>query len=116
VSEEVWSWWRDGSVHRTNWPLQPEISDVATGSDAGPDRYALASEVLGKIRKAKSTAQRSMRTEVTRVVVRAPQAALDALGPTLGDVRDAGRVTGELELVAADELAVDVELVDPEAA
>jgi valyl-tRNA synthetase len=111
VSEEVWSWWRDGSVHRAPWP---SVDDVAVEGDA--DVVKLASEVLGEIRKAKSTAQRSMRTEVTRVVVRAPQDALDALTPTLGDVRDAGRVIGDLDLVAADELAVDVELADPEAA
>jgi valyl-tRNA synthetase len=111
VSEEVWSWWRDGSVHRAPWP---SVADVAADGDT--DVVKVASEVLGEIRKAKSTAQRSMRTEVTRVVVRAPQDALDALTPTIGDVRDAGRVTGDLDLVAADELAVDVELADPEAA
>ncbi len=111
VSEEVWSWWRDGSVHRAAWP---SVDDVA--ADGDPDVVNVASAVLGEIRKAKSTAQRSMRTEVTRVVVRAPQGALDALTPTLGDVRDAGRVTGDLELVVGEELTVEVQLADPEAA
>ena len=112
VSEEVWSWWRDGSVHRAAWPT---TTDVAAG-DGDPAVVRAASDVLSEIRKAKSTAQRSMRTEVTSVVVRAPQETLDALEPTLADVRDAGRVTGSLELAVAGELAVDVELADPDAA
>ncbi len=77
VAEEVWSWWRDGSVHRAAWPNVEEL-EVATTST---DTYEAASAVLGEIRKAKSTAQRSMRTEVAHLVVRAPQAMLDALAP-----------------------------------
>ena len=48
--------------------------------------------------------------------MRAPQESLDALTPTLDDVRDAGRVTGPLELEVAADLVVEVELADPEAA
>ncbi len=44
----------------------------------------------------------------------APAELLRALEPALDDVRDAGRVVGELELVEAGELSVDVTLVDPE--
>ena len=112
VAEEVWSWWRDGVVHRAAWPNVEEL-EVATTST---DTYEAASAVLGEIRKAKSTAQRSMRTEVARLVVRAPQAELDALALAVDDVNDAGRVVGDVELIAADELAVDVELAAPEPA
>ena len=46
-SEEVWSWWRDGSVHLAPWPG----SDVAT---AGADRRPLeaARQVIAGIRRA----------------------------------------------------------------
>jgi valyl-tRNA synthetase len=112
VSEEVWSWWRDGSVHRSEWPTVDEL-DVATDST---DTYVVASAVVGEIRKAKSAEQRSMRTEVTHLVVRAPQSVLDDLVPALDDVSDAGRVVGEIEMTAADDLSVDAELADPDAA
>ncbi|MFI5046052.1 MAG: valine--tRNA ligase [Acidimicrobiia bacterium] len=112
VSEEVWSWWRDGSVHRTAWPAPDELGV----GDMSAATYTAAAAVVGEIRKAKSSAQRSMRTEVTRLVVRAPQGTLDALGSALDDVKDAGRVVGDVELVVADELTVDARLADPEAA
>ncbi len=66
--------------------------------------------MLGELRKAKSEAKRSMRTEVTTAIVRAPAELRRALEPVAGDVRDAGRVVGDLELADAPELAVDVTL------
>jgi valyl-tRNA synthetase len=111
VTEEVWSWWREGSVHRSEWPRADAFGAVG---DADLTVYPAAAAVLGEIRKAKSTAKRSMRTDVIHLVVRAPAAFLASLGPALADVRDAGRVVGEHELMEATELAVEVTLVDPE--
>ena len=100
-----------GSIHRSPWPGSDELAAFASDDLAV---YPAAGSVLGEIRKAKSTAKRSMRTEVTRVVVHAPAELLRALEPALDDVREAGCIVGELEFVEADELSVDVELVDPE--
>jgi valyl-tRNA synthetase len=89
ATEEVWSWWRDGSVHRSSWPSSP-----AAGAGAGgePAVLAVAADVLGQIRKAKSDAKRSMRTEVTRCVVRDTPERVAALRLAEGDVAEAGRV------------------------
>src|SRR5439155_1176702 len=76
--------------------------------------YEIAAAVLGEIRKAKSVAQRSMRTEVVRAVVQLPPDLSQALELTLDDLREAGRVTGEIELELGDELRVDVELAEPD--
>jgi valyl-tRNA synthetase len=111
VTEEVWSWWRDGSVHRTSWPSSDELAAFAADDTS---IYPAGAAVLGEIRKAKSEAKRSMRTDVLSAVVRASTELLRALEPALDDVRGAGRVTGSLELVEAAELGVEVVLADPE--
>jgi len=107
VTEEVWSWWRDGSIHRSPWPTADDLSAFAADDLAV---YPAAAAVLGELRKAKSEAKRSMRTEVTGALVRAPGELRRALEPATSDVRDAGRVVGQLELVDATELSVDVTL------
>ncbi|HEX9467058.1 MAG TPA: valine--tRNA ligase [Acidimicrobiia bacterium] len=113
VTEEVWSWWRAGSVHRAAWPTALDLGGRAADSAAV---YDTAAAVLGEIRKAKSTAQRSMRADVAAVVVRAPVDIRRALELSLDDVREAGRLTAPPELVDAAELVVEVDLADPDAA
>ncbi len=67
VTEEVWSWWQVGSVHRAPWPSHDEI-----GGHAGDPRVLdLASHVLGSVRRVKSEAKASMRTSVESLTVTA---------------------------------------------
>ncbi|MDQ3897431.1 MAG: valine--tRNA ligase [Actinomycetota bacterium] len=108
VTEEVWSWWKDGTVHRAAWPSGDELSGPA-GADADPRLLDVASAVLGEVRKAKTVAQASMRADVARAVVRDTPERLAALGAVAGDVRDAGRIA-ELVTEEAESLSVDVEL------
>ncbi|WP_432844334.1 valine--tRNA ligase [Dactylosporangium sp. CA-092794] len=99
VTEEVWSWWQAGSVHRAPWP---EALPVA--ADTAP--LLLATEVLGAIRRAKSAAQQSMRAEVARLEVAGPVAALERVRADLtaaGNVRD-------WAIVDAEELSATVTL------
>jgi valyl-tRNA synthetase len=103
VTEEVWSWWQEGSVHRAPWPSVEPLR--ATAGDASGDVLAVATEVLAAVRKAKSEAKVSMRAPVARLRVRGPA----ALRAALDDVRDAGTVT-EVELSESAELTVEVEL------
>ena len=111
VTEEVWSWWQEGSVHRAHWPTADELGDAAQGAD--PLVFDVASDVLGAIRKAKSDQRRSLRTRVTRAVVRDTEARLRAFDAACADVREAGNVDG-LITEPATELSVEVELAPPE--
>jgi len=111
VTEEVWSWWQPGSVHRAPWPTVDELD--APSRDGDGSVFDVGGDVLGAIRKAKSDARRSLRTQVTRAVVRDTAERLRALGAARADVCEAGNVR-ELVTEEADELTVDVELAPPD--
>ncbi len=83
VTEEAWSWWHDGSVHRAAWPSSIEIA-----ADGDPALLADAAEVLRAIRKAKSAAKVSMRADVSLVTVQGPRAG--AIEPAVTDLAAAG--------------------------
>jgi valyl-tRNA synthetase len=86
ATEEVWSWWRDGSVHRASWPEW-----VPTGRGADPLPLEAAGLVLGAVRRAKSEARLPLRTPVARVVVRGTSERLAAARAAEPDLRAAGR-------------------------
>ena len=110
-TEEAWSWWHDGSIHRASWPATDELAAVAP---AVPDVLAVTAEVLGEVRRAKTTAKRSMRAEVTRLTVRGGAARLAAVDAARADLLDAACA---VELVLAEGTpAVLVELAPPDEA
>jgi len=95
VSEEVWSWFRAGSVHRAPWPEPEQL----TGGDPGV--LAQASAVLGQVRRAKSARSLSMRAYVALVEVTAPAPILGQLQAAGADLRASGRIA-ELRLIPGD--------------
>ncbi|MFI9272997.1 valine--tRNA ligase [Kitasatospora sp. NPDC052896] len=107
ATEEVWSWWQDGSVHRAAWPTADELRQLA-----GPvDRAVLttAAQVIAGVRRAKSEARVSMRADVARAVITGSRGALDLLALAEHDVRAAGRIASVEAVVARDgQLAVAV--------
>ena len=115
VTEEVWSWWQEGSVHHAAWPVEADLGSAAAAS---PSTLRAISKALAGVRGVKSQAKVKMRTEVTRAVVTGPEAEIRAAEAAAPDLRAAGAVTGELEfVVAADatELSVAADLAAPEA-
>jgi valyl-tRNA synthetase len=110
ATEEVWSWWQDGSIHRAAWPTTTELADAV---EAHPLLIQSAAAALGEIRKAKTEAKRSLRTVVELARVSGPAEWIDALRLAEGDLCEAGAVQ-KLELVVDDSmttgLVVDVTL------
>ncbi len=104
VTEEVWSWWLEGSVHRAPWPEPAEVLGPTDGTGTGalqtaseaipaaPGALQAASGAIAAIRGAKSGARVSIRAPVSELVVAARQDHLDALLAVLPDVQAAGRV------------------------
>ena len=105
VTEEVWSWWRDGSVHLASWPK----ADAVRPADADPLVYQVAAEVLADVRKVKSTKKVSLAAPVDRVCVVDTQARLAALESGRADVCDAGKIA-RLETEVGPVASVRVEL------
>jgi valyl-tRNA synthetase len=87
ATEEVWSWWRDGSVHLAPWPER-----VPAGRGRDPLPLEAAGLVLGAARRAKSEAKLPLRTPVARVVVAGTPEWLAAVRAAEADLRAAGRI------------------------
>ena len=115
VTEEVWSWWREGSIHRSSWPDADDLSAIAeddtadAGDESLPEVLAVAAAVLGEIRRAKSEAKRSMRSPVASVTVTDTADRLALLALAAADVRSAGNVAS-LETVEGEAFSVRVAL------
>lgn len=88
ATEEVWGWWRAGSVHRAAWPTADSFGNAVADADARVlIDVALA---LGGLRKAKSEAKVKQRTEVTSATVNAPAEQAERIRKGLGDLLAAG--------------------------
>lgn len=89
ATEEVWSWWREGTVHRAPWPDAAPLR--AAAGDADPATLAAAGRALAALRKVKSEAKVSMRTPILTAELAVPQAQLALVERAVADVRAAGR-------------------------
>ena len=104
ATEEVWSWWQQGSVHQSSWPTTDELQ----GST--PELMKLSSQALILIRKSKSDLKLSMKAEIAELKLKAP-AALSSLGK---DLQSVGNIA-KLELIEAPEIAiVEVRFAEPQ--
>jgi valyl-tRNA synthetase len=113
VTEEVWSWWRPGSVHRAPWPASADFDAVAPRDDRAAACLRAAIDVLGEIRRAKSEAKRPLKAVIARCVVRDTPERLAALEPARADLIAAGNIQS-LVLEPGDALAVALEFAPSE--
>jgi valyl-tRNA synthetase len=106
VSEEVWRWWHEDSVHRASWPSVDELGPLR---ERPGSIYQPVCDALEAMRREKSTAKVSQRAGVARLTVAGPEDVDEALRASANDLRAAGNVT-ELVFDVASELRVDVVL------
>jgi valyl-tRNA synthetase len=83
ATEEVWGWWRNGSVHRAQWPAPLDVP----GGDT--TMLATVGVALSGVRKAKSEAKVKQRTEVLSATITASEALTTQLKAGLGDLKAA---------------------------
>jgi len=87
VTEEVWSWWREGSIHRASWPSTNEFEGLVADSAI----LEITSQVLSAVRRVKSDAKVSMRAEVESVSVTTDDPGVEHLRQGESDLRAAAR-------------------------
>lgn len=103
ATEEAWSWWQEGSIHKSSWP---EISDVsAHASDADSSMLVTTSEALMGIRKAKSDQQLSMKAEISSLTIQGPAQKIEHLRQVEADLRSVGKIDS-IEFEQGDEIVV----------
>jgi valyl-tRNA synthetase len=97
TSEEVWSWWQDGSVHRAAWPTAAELQPADGDHAAAQQSHTALAAALGAIRKGKTDAKVSVGTEVESIRYTAADEEIRALRAIARDLKAAVR-TGTLSL------------------
>ncbi|WP_343317498.1 valine--tRNA ligase [Arthrobacter sp. TMP15] len=109
ATEEVWSWWRKGSIHRELWPALVAVDDGDTSL------LATVGDALSGIRKAKSEAKVKQRTQVLSATVTAGAVEASQLAAGLGDLKAAANALEITVAVGEGELRVsDVALAPAE--
>jgi valyl-tRNA synthetase len=97
VTEEVWSWWREGSIHTAAWPAADElllvVGDNSDATRLSDERaYQWATDVMFEVRKQRSEAKQPLRVPITRVTVTGEASALALMPIVEADLRAALRV------------------------
>ncbi len=100
VTDEVWRWSQDGSVHGATWPTAAELTNMA-GADANADALGPIGEVLAQVRRAKTEGKVSQRAVVEHVVITSSSDSCSAINSALHDIRDAGSIRA-FEFVQSD--------------
>ena len=107
VTEEVWSWWQEGSIHLTTWP---QAQEVLTNQAIGVEALNNVTWILGEVRKVKTENKQSMKAEVKSLEVWAKTEVIDQVKSAQKDLLAAGNIKELILNVSDTEIKVKVEL------
>jgi valyl-tRNA synthetase len=111
ATEEAWSWWQEGSIHVSTWPVATELEGFTQGQSAS--MLKTASEALLGVRKAKSDQQLSMKAEIISLTIHAPEEKIQELKQIESDLRSVGKIE-KISFVAGDVLSISNVSFKPE--
>jgi len=107
VTEEVWSWWQEGSIHLQSWP---KSSEIITNKSVGIDPLNNVTWILSEVRKVKTENKQSMKAEVKTLEIWAKAEVIDQVKDAQKDLIAAGNIK-DLKLNVTDsEIKVKAEL------
>jgi valyl-tRNA synthetase len=111
VTEEVWSWWRPGSIHHARWPTADEVVEPIGGADvAAMTVFTQSQAALAEVRRIKAMAKKPVKAVIERAVL---PAAFAALEPSARDFKAAAHIR---ELSFADVTEADLTFAEEPAA
>ena len=111
ATEEAWSWWQDGRIHRSAWPKASDLEDFIQGQSA--TMLKTASEALMGVRKAKSDQQLSMKAEIGSLTISAPEEKIQELKQLESDLCSVGKIE-RITFVPGDLLSISNVSFKPE--
>jgi valyl-tRNA synthetase len=88
VTEEVWSWWQNGSVHQQSWPTIAELDSITGDAKL----YREIGAVIADIRRVKTDAQQSMKARIATAVISGPAESIARLQSAQADLISAGGI------------------------
>ncbi|ADH92291.1 valine--tRNA ligase [Arcanobacterium haemolyticum] len=100
ATEEVWSWYRSGSVHHAQWPSIVPLAQAS--GDADPATLSAAGVALAALRKVKSENKVSQRTPFLEVTLSVPEQDEAKVKAVLGDLTAAAHVAGDFTVEVSD--------------
>ena len=107
VTEEVWSWWQEGSIHLQSWP---KSSEIITNKEVGIDPLNNVTWILSEVRKVKTENKQSMKAEVKTLEIWAKAEVIEQVKDAQKDLIAAGNIK-DLKLNVSDsEIKVKAEL------
>ena len=107
VTEEVWSWWQEGSIHLQSWPKSFEIT---TKPDLGASALTNVTAILADVRKVKTENKQSMKAEVKSLEIWASKEVIAQVENTQKDLIAAGNIKDLKLNITQGETKVKVEL------
>ncbi|MEY2885572.1 MAG: hypothetical protein RJB40_426, partial [Actinomycetota bacterium] len=112
ATEEVWSWWQNGSIHRASWPTRTDLLSGTSAVDSTEALLDVVCNVLAAIRRTKTEAKVSQRAEVEHVLVHATESQISLVQMGLVDLLNAG-VAQQIEFAphASEQISTTVRLL-----
>jgi valyl-tRNA synthetase len=109
VTDEIWSWWQEGSVHRASWPTTADLHLAGVDrSSANDDAVQQASEVTASLRQERSSKNLGFGVPVRARIALTP--AHEPLWPTISrDVLEGNNVAAADVSFAAEQVAITIE-------
>ena len=107
VTEEVWSWWQEGSIHLQSWPKSFEIT---TKPDLGASALTNVTAILADVRKVKTENKQSMKAEVKSLEIWASKEVIAQVENAQKDLIAAGNIKDLKLNITQGETKVKVEL------